>query len=262
VDIAKELQKTELFANVDETTLASLASNMTRRTFEPGSVLFRAGEVGDAMYIIMSGRVRIFTVNDGNELTLRHYNASEIFGEFSLLDNKPRSASAAAVSALDVVILRRNDFLDFLTARPQVSLAMMRSLSQRARYTTTYVEEIIQWAKRLASGQYDEVIKEISDAGSEADAHSEIPDLVVAFLQMARNVQQREEKLKQEIVRMRVKIDQKERATRVNEITSTDFFSNLKVQARKMRAETGEIPTDLADLAEFDESSQKGTDDS
>jgi CRP-like cAMP-binding protein len=186
----------------------------------------------------------------------------EIFGEFSLLDNKPRSASVAAVSELEVLILHRKNFMDFLIARPQVSLAMMRSLAQRARYTTTYVEEIIQWAKRLAGGQYDEVIKEISEAGHKSDKHNEIPDLVVAFLQMARNVQEREEKLKQEIVRMRVQIDQEARVTRVNEITSTDFFSNLKVQARKMRAETGEIPTNLADLAESDEPSSKGSEES
>lgn len=262
MDIAKELQKTELFANVDAATLTALAENMIRRTYAPSTVLMRTGEMGESMYIILSGRVRVFTVNDGNELTLRHYGPLEIFGEFSLLDNKPRSASVAAVSELEVLILHRKNFMDFLIARPQVSLAMMRSLAQRARYTTTYVEEIIQWAKRLAGGQYDEVIKEISEAGHKSDKHNEIPDLVVAFLQMARNVQEREEKLKQEIVRMRVQIDQEARVTRVNEITSTDFFSNLKVQARKMRAETGEIPTNLADLAESDEPSSKGSEES
>ena len=253
MDIASELQKTELFEHVDPETLEALAADMHRRSFSPGNVLLRAGEPGDAMYIIISGQVRIFTVNDGHELTLMHYGPSEIFGEFALLDNKPRSAYAAAATPLEVLVLHRKDFIDFLTARPQVSLAMMRNLAQRARYTTAYVEEIVQWARRLASGEYEEAIAEISEAVTDDRKLNEIPGLIAAFLHMARNVQEREEKLKREIVRMRVKIDQEERITAVHEITSTDFFSNLKQQARKMRAETGEIPTTLADLADSEE---------
>jgi CRP-like cAMP-binding protein len=256
MEISKQLQETELFEHVDPDTLAALAANMHHRVFSQGDVLFRVGEMGDAMYIILSGQVRIFTVNQGHELTLMHYGPTEIFGEFTLLDNKPRSASAAAATPLEVMVLHRKDFMDFLTARPQVSLAMMRSLSRRARYTTAYVEEIVQWARRLASGEYKQAIDEISQASSDDRKLNEIPGLIAAFLQMARNVQEREDKLKQEIVRMRVKVDQEERITAVHEITSTDFFSSLKQQARKMRAETtGEIPTDLADLADADEKS-------
>ena len=247
MDIASELQKTELFQEVDAASLAALADSMKQRSYDVGTVLFNAGMPGNSMYIIVSGRVRIYTVDDGHELTLMHYSASEIFGEFALLDNKPRSASASVVEPLDALILHRDDFMTFLKERPQVSLAMMRSLSQRARYTTEYVEEIVQWARRLASGDYQEVIRDISAANDEGHRRSEIPGLIAAFLQMARKVQEREEELKQEIVRMRVQIDQEDRENRVTQITSTDFFSSLKEQARQMRAETGEYPTNLAD---------------
>ncbi|MBZ0307271.1 MAG: cyclic nucleotide-binding domain-containing protein [Anaerolineae bacterium] len=77
----------------------------------------------------------------GNEITLTHYGANEVFGELSPIDSKPRSASAAAAEALEVLALSREDFLRFLDERPQIGIAMMRSLSQRLRNTTTYLEE-------------------------------------------------------------------------------------------------------------------------
>ncbi|MBZ0307272.1 MAG: cyclic nucleotide-binding domain-containing protein, partial [Anaerolineae bacterium] len=161
--IAQRLQTTSLFAEVSLDDLRALAQVMEVRAFPVGAIIFKMGDPGDTMYIIQSGRVRISVLDDEEqELTLMHYGASEIFGEFALLDNNPRSASAAAEAPLEVCMLRREDFMNFLLTRPRVSVAMMRSLSQRARYTTHYVEEVVRWAKRLAKGEYSQVIEEIA----------------------------------------------------------------------------------------------------
>jgi len=141
-EIAQRLQKTDLFREVDLLDLEALVNRMKGQSFPQGAVLFQADDPGDTMYIIQSGRIRIFMHDTaGNEITLTHYGESEVFGELSPIDSKPRSASASAAEALEVMALNRNDFLNFLEERPQIGIAMMRSLSQRLRNTTTYLEE-------------------------------------------------------------------------------------------------------------------------
>lgn len=240
--IAEVLQKTDLFQDVNFEDLKALAEVLDTQEYEPNEVLFNLGDIGDAMYIIQSGQVRIYTIDEeGHDLTLMHYGANQLFGEFSLLDSKPRSASASAATdePLKVLVLNRQTFMRFLNARPQVSLAMMRSLAQRARYTTTYVEEVVHWAKRLANGEYKQAIQEISD--TQQDDANQIQGLIGAFLQMAKSVQEREEELKRQVVELQVQIDEEQRVTQVRSITRSDFFANLKQQAKKMRAETGQI---------------------
>lgn len=234
--IASQLQKTQLFDGVNYLDLLDLAQVMEVLSYPAGALVFNIGDNGDSMYVIRAGRIRIFIFDDdGQELTLMHYGIGEIFGEFSLLDNKPRSASAAAAENLEVLVLYREDFMSFLATRPRVSVAMMRGLSQRARYTTHYVEEVVHWAKRLAKGEYSQVIEEITLSEDTTD----IKALVSAFLQMARSVQEREEDLRKQVVRLKIQIDQKKRQTDVQSITRTDFFANLKEQARQMREESG-----------------------
>lgn len=140
--IMEQLQKSDLFKEVAPADLEALVERMKVQSFPEGAVLFKAGDVGDAMYIIRSGRIRIFMHDAAqNEITLTHYGQNEIFGELSPIDQRPRSASAAAAEPLEVLVLSREDFLSFLNERPQIGLAMMRSLAQRLRNTTTYLEE-------------------------------------------------------------------------------------------------------------------------
>lgn len=140
--IAEQLQKTDLFREVELADLQALIERMQQEHYERGAVLFHAGDTGDTMYIIQSGSIRIY-MNDesGKEIGLTQYGKNEIFGELSPIDQRPRSASAVASDELDVLVLKREDFLAFLDERPQIGLAMMRSLSQRLRFTTTYLEE-------------------------------------------------------------------------------------------------------------------------
>ena len=247
MDTVEQLLTTGLFANVDVNDLSALTEVMEHQHYEPETVLFEAGDEGDAMYIIQAGLVRVYTCDEqGDELTLMHYRASQIFGEFSLLDNEPRSASVSTVEPTDVLSLHRENFLDFLLQRPQVALAMMRNLSQRARYTTRYVEEVMRWTKQLARGEYVHAIEQLSTSDSE-DHSDDIQGLITHFLQMVQSVRHREDELKKEVVRLRVQIDQKKRETAVQSITRSDFFARLKEQAKQMRTETP-IPQTKNDL--------------
>ncbi len=142
MNIAQRLHEVDLFKEVHLEDLEALSERMKPEHFDRGQVLFSANDIGDTMYFIQKGRIRIYMQDeDGEELTLTHYGVNEIFGELSPIDGLPRSASAAAVEDLEVLALHREDFLDFLDERPQIGLAMMRSLSERLRNTTTYLEE-------------------------------------------------------------------------------------------------------------------------
>lgn len=142
MDVIAQLKQSDLFRDVAPEDLEGLVGRMKRHFFEVGTVLFEAGDLGDTLYIIQAGRVRIYMQNaDGAEITLTHYGADEIFGELSPIDSRPRSASAAVVQSLDVLSLGQADLLAFLDERPQIGLAMMRGLTQRLRHTTTYLEE-------------------------------------------------------------------------------------------------------------------------
>lgn len=229
------LAQTLLFDSVEQVDLEALAAVVYAEHFAAGALVFAAGDPGESMYIIQRGEVRIFSSDaQGHELTLMHYGAGEIFGEFALIDHKPRSASAMVVSdGLDVFVLHRDDLLAFIARRPQVSFAMMQSLAQRARYTTTYLETAVTWLKRLAAGEYQAALEEM--AQSEQSKDNQIPPFIGAFMQTVNQVQEREARLQQEVVRLQVEIDQNKRQTQVNSITGSDFFASLKAQAKELR---------------------------
>ncbi len=190
MDTADQLAELPLFRKVERPDREALIRLMRRQSYPQGAVLFRKGDSGDSLYLILKGRVRIFTYDSqGNEITIRYL--SEMFGEFSVLDRLPRSTSAAAADDLDVLVLHRDDFTAFVRERPIVGLAVMRDLAERARYTTDFVRSVMDATDQIAQGHY-EVAQEVQ-AGT---ANRDIEQLVAAFVQMARDVQAREEALK------------------------------------------------------------------
>lgn len=193
MNIITELQQTPLFKGVEASDLEELQKFMERATYAEGEILFRQGEVGLTMYLIVSGRVRIFIYDEqGNEVPFRMYKAGDVVGEFAILDQRPRSATAVAVEPLDVLVLHREAFMTFLKERPLVGLAMMRSIAERIRYTTSYLEKIIDWTQWLSRGNYEQAIVEMAPANDD----DEIQTLIKTFLDMVHSIRAREAQLK------------------------------------------------------------------
>ncbi|MFQ5792423.1 MAG: Crp/Fnr family transcriptional regulator, partial [Acidobacteriota bacterium] len=98
------------------------------------SVIFFEHDVGDSLFVIMAGRVRVTILSDdGREIILSVLSSGDFFGEMSLLDNEPRSATAIAVQDTELVVLRRNDFLSIVQKRPRLLLNLLSVLSSRLR---------------------------------------------------------------------------------------------------------------------------------
>ncbi len=188
-----QLAEVPLFRGVDAPDRKALMALMERRRFAQGEVIFKRGAPGDSMYLILNGEVRIFTEDaQGNEFTLR--NLDQMFGEFSMLDDQPRSASAAAATDLEVLILHHDDFVAFVRERPLVGLSMMRDLAERVRYTTAYLQSVIDATDMLARGEYEQL--EV-DQQAETEQDASIQKLIGQFVDMVNRVQQRENALKQ-----------------------------------------------------------------
>ena len=184
-----ELRRFTLFKHTDSLDLQALARVMRRKSYPPHTVLFRKGEPGEAMMLITAGQVRIFMNDDqGNEITFRTLGAGQILGEFSLLDRKNRSASAATIEPLDVLILQRADFLRLLRERPLVGIELMRGFAERIRYATSYLERLYDALELLSNSEYDQAVREMALSSDE----DEMRELITTFLTLAHRIQARE----------------------------------------------------------------------
>lgn len=133
-----------LFANLKPQDLEEVARRVSRHTYPAGSVIFHQNTPGAMLYMIEEGSVRVFGVGlTGQEHTFNTFSAGEIFGELSILDSQPRSASAITMTPSVIWLLSRPD-LDILLERyPSLAKNMMILLTQRVRTAASHVEAII-----------------------------------------------------------------------------------------------------------------------
>ena len=137
------LRNVPFFAGLSDQELEVLADSLGKRTFGKGMIIFHKGSPGQTMYIIESGKVRIFILSEsGQEISVNIYGPGDVFGELALLDGLPRSAGAVAMEKTVTFTLYRDDFLRHLEACPRMAKSIMEVLSTRVRYTTDYAESL------------------------------------------------------------------------------------------------------------------------
>jgi len=128
---ALALRSAHLFGNLPAEALLPIANLCSELDVECGDALMQAGEVGDSLYIVVRGSVRV--ERDGS--TLAVLGAGECVGEMAALDWEPRSASVTAEESTRLVRLDRNDLLDLLADHPQLVSALAQVLVERLRKT-------------------------------------------------------------------------------------------------------------------------------
>ena len=186
------------------------------------------------MYIIEEGQVKIVREEEqGGEVVLNHCGPGEAIGEMSLFDQEPRSASVIAVTDSEVLELKRDAFFELLDQRPDVSLVLLQSLSSRLRFASTYIQKAIEWSKKIAEGDYS-IMDQIQPEQAESD-EDKAGQMLAAFFHMVKGVKEREENLKEQVHKLTLVIDEARRKQEFEELTSTEFYANLKLQAKKIR---------------------------
>ena len=131
------LRQVPLFESLDNEAAGELCHLLESLDCKASTILFRAGDEGDAMYVIERGKVRICVrTTQGHELTLTELGRGDFFGEMALLgDGQRRSADAVVAEDARLAVLSREHFLSFVRSSPNVALELLTALANRLRHT-------------------------------------------------------------------------------------------------------------------------------
>ena len=128
------LERVPFLAALAQEDLRWLGERVRRRRFPRGDIIFQKDDPGQSLFIIESGTVRIYVPGtQGADLTLAVMGEGDFFGDMSLLDGRPRSASASAASDAVLLSLERNDFATLLRSRPDAALSILAVIAARLR---------------------------------------------------------------------------------------------------------------------------------
>ncbi len=135
MDIAA-LRAIPLFSSLDDVSARELCEIAQMRDFHTGDTLFRAGDKGDALYLIEAGTVCIsLRDTDGNDVTLAEMRPGDFFGEMAVIDGRPRSADASIAAEARLAVIGREDFLSLCRRQPEIALEMVSAMGVRLRRT-------------------------------------------------------------------------------------------------------------------------------
>ena len=143
-----------VFGGLDEEGLSNLSRGMRIRRFRRGETVFHVGDPGDALFIVMSGSIKItLPADSGDEAILATLRPGDFFGELALLDGAPRSATAIAIEATETYVLPRDRFRDLIATEPVMRDALLATMAAEVRRLTHHVEELhfLDITGRLAS---------------------------------------------------------------------------------------------------------------
>jgi CRP/FNR family cyclic AMP-dependent transcriptional regulator len=136
------IRSVPLFGSLNDVAAREVQTLLRPREAPAGTQLFNAGDLGDAMYLIGSGRVRIAVKgDDGREIVLAELAQGDFFGEMSIIDGKQRSADASVLEDARLSVLPREDFLKFVNRNPAVALEMLSATFQRLRHTDRMLQQ-------------------------------------------------------------------------------------------------------------------------
>jgi len=162
------IRSVPLFTNLSDEMLESVVKASTVVTFRRNQTIVREKEEGNALFIILSGRVKVTLIrSDGKEAILAILRANDFFGEMALLDDQPRSASVVALESTRALMLTRPNFIKLLEDDPQIVHNIMVALSGRLRKAN---QKIADLAFLDAIGRICGVILQMAEeAGEETD---------------------------------------------------------------------------------------------
>jgi CRP/FNR family cyclic AMP-dependent transcriptional regulator len=160
----------DLLAPLAEETLRAIAQEGVVRTFPKGAILINEGDISESLYIVLSGRVKVYASNAaGREIVLSFFGPGEYVGEMSL-DGSPRSASVMTVEPTTCAIITRATFRDFMLAHPDFAMHLIGKLIQRVRITTENVKSL------ALSDVYGRLVRLITTLAVERNGVTIVPE--------------------------------------------------------------------------------------
>jgi len=126
-------KRVPLFANLSPVDLKQVAAIADEELFSDGEELSHEGDVGDVMYIIVSGEVRVYSARDGQEFEIARRKVGDYVGEMSIIGREPRMASLVAIGDVRTLCIDQKSFEGLIRERPDVSLIVIQELSKRLK---------------------------------------------------------------------------------------------------------------------------------
>jgi glutamate decarboxylase len=148
--VSSALSKSPWFSSLAPEELNQLASLATRVALGPGAVVFREGDPGDALYVVVTGLVRILVATTSGEILLNTLGPGDIFGEIAVLDGRGRTATVATGKATELVKIGRQEFLAFLEDFPRYATTLVHILASRVRSTVQVFPDVSGLNHQLA----------------------------------------------------------------------------------------------------------------
>jgi len=137
------LRSHPLFRDLPPGVIEHLGSYMKTRRVARGTSIFAKGDPGTGLMGVLAGAVKVSVASaDGKDIVLNVFREGDIFGEIALLDGRPRTADATAMSDCELIVIERRDFVPFLSSQPDVMLKFIEILCSRLRRTSEQVQDI------------------------------------------------------------------------------------------------------------------------
>jgi len=133
-----ELKLIPLFSELKDSDLEQIAKMAVRQVYKKDNMVLIEEEVGSTMFVILNGRVKISRISDeGREVILSILVDGDFFGEMSILDGQTRSANAVTLEDTELLIIRRENFLQMLHSYPQVAINLLKELVRNSNTNLT-----------------------------------------------------------------------------------------------------------------------------
>jgi CRP-like cAMP-binding protein len=135
------LRQVPLFAGVAPAKLKLLAFTSDRVSYAPGQIIVRQGEVGDAAYVVLSGKAEVLVDSSNGQIKVAEIEPNAIVGEIAILSNQTRTATVRAITSMETLRIRKDHFLRMLGEYPEMTVEIMRVLADRLSHTTAELTE-------------------------------------------------------------------------------------------------------------------------
>lgn len=149
MEVILALKSTPLFQEVPGEGLKRLSDFIQEKSVRAGELVFAENDLGDEMYLVRTGRVRVEQDVGGEQTQVDSVVSGGHFGEMAIIDDRPRSATAVADEDSSLLVLHKNDFRSAVQDYPDIAFEVFRELTRRLRQSDQRYRKLMEEARRL-----------------------------------------------------------------------------------------------------------------